>query len=273
LDPSKPDKWFPFRVAVLIGVPLVLVIAANAIDSSTWSPALNDAAIVALGVMLIESLVEVRRQSRTHDEALELLQNAHERAVAHLEERVARQASELEQAPDDRSLATLLTYVGETAPTVAEMAVRDPHILDGWFDLISTRIQRATGTGYAGLLLLREEVDWVKGDFIGSYEVACGGGSSEFGLNPGDRLVALDTVQAVLLREARVGSVYFSEFSFNDRPYWLCALLSTSSEHRYLDTLMRAMVAPVLVALDALPPSMQEPRVNDEPSQPRGSTP
>ena len=240
-------------MALLVAIPLLLAGIAGVVSNTALSSALYYAAVVSLAVMLVESMLEIHgyRQEKTETAEGVLQQKA---ALEVLTDRVSRQEEELETATEDRRLAGLMYFVGETAPTVAELSLRDPHILDGWLDLVASRVQKATGTGYAAIVLLQEAVDWSEseGDFVGHYAVACGGGSAEFHLSPGTQLLASDTVPNVLIEQAGAGSVYFSEFSFNEEPYWLCALLSTSASHGCLQILTRAMVAPVLVTLDAL---------------------
>lgn len=292
------DRKYRLRIAILVGIPLLLAALAGVVHSNTGSAALYYAAVVALGVMLIESLQEVRRGREKEAQASTALESpggrlqsklveseaASDRLKSRLgeweaenyrlrskltkqEQRAAEQEMELAEATNDRRLALLMRYIGETSPTAAEMTLRDPRNLDGWFDLVATRVQNASKSGYAGIVLLREALSWDNGDFVGGYEVMASGGARELGLAPEMCLPATGTVEDALLKYARVGSAYVSEFSFDDQPYWLCVFLSTSAPHTYLDTLSRAMVAAVLAVLAIAPPAPQRPHIKEPPKR------
>lgn len=266
------DKRFRLRVALLVGVPLLLAAVAGVIQSPRWSTLLYYGAIVALGVMLIESLVEVRRYRKQIDQGLEESKAAkqlHER-LAQKEQKVAEQELELAEATNDRRLAELMRYIGENSPTLAEMSLMEPRTLDGWFCLVAKRVQKASTSGYAGIVLLREVVDWYSGDFVASYQVMYSGWSGDLGLDA-KMLPATDNVETVLVNDENVGSAYVSEFSLDDQRYWVCVLLSTTARHSYLDTVSRALVAPILAALVPNPPEPQQPQIKEEPPEQRES--
>jgi hypothetical protein len=252
------------RGVLVFAVPLLLLALATLIGSSGWSTGLYLAIVLALSVLVVETLREALQYRIERDDLHEQAERYRAQSIRYLKrlglQRRRLEELEVSKAPvlEAKRQLELLAFIGDTTPTLIELSRAGTNALDGWLGLVSDRVEHATGAAHAGVMVLRETLELEGSAFVARYEVMHRGGSRSCTLSAGVRVRVYESLKEDLAREADAESVYLAEFALSQERHWICLLLSTSAQHSMLETLCRVLVSPVVASMvPHLPPDVE----------------